>query len=372
MIRRTRRTAVILLVTATTALAAVAASQASPSDIQAARAEAESVLAQIQGIDESLDQAVNAYDEANYRLGELDAAIETNQRHLVIAKKALKVAQQNLSDRIVALYTSHEEDVISVILGAANLDDLLDRIDNVKRISSQDVQIIKAVRNARNDVQKQEKQLESDRSEQAQVVAERAAQQASIESQLAERQSLYNSIKDQISDLEAEERARQAQLAAEAEQRQAESDRVAQAASDAGVSVDEVTIVSEPTGIGTAPPSISGGSAVDYALSMLGVPYVWGGASPGGFDCSGLVVWAYGQVGVSLPHYTGALWNSGVAVSYESLQPGDLVFFHGLGHVGIYIGGGQMVHAPHTGDVVKISDISSGYYRDTYEGARRV
>lgn len=370
--RSTRRPVAILLATIATALVAVAASQASPSDITSKKAEAQSVLAQIQEIDSSLDVAVNAYDEANYRLGQLDDAIDTNQRHLVIAKKALKVAQKNLSDRIVALYTSDQEDVISVILGAANLDDLLDRIDTVKRISSQDVQIIKAVRAARNDVRAREKQLEHDRSQQAQVVADRAAQKASIESQLAERQQLYNSIKDQIADLEAQERERQAQLKREAEQRQAEQDRIAQAAQDAGVDVSDSSDISEPTGIGSAPPSIHGGSAVDYALSMLGVRYVWGGASPGGFDCSGLVVWAYAQVGVSLPHYTGALWNAGVPVSYDQLQPGDLVFFHGLGHVGIYIGGGQMVHAPHTGDVVKISDISSGYYRETYEGARRV
>ena len=77
---------------------------------------------------------------------------------------------------------------------------------------------------------------------------------------------------------------------------------------------------------------------------------------PGGFDCSGLVSWAYAQAGLGgLPHFTGALWNSGTHISESELAPGDLVFFHGLGHVGVYIGGGNFVHAPHTGDVVKIS-----------------
>jgi cell wall-associated NlpC family hydrolase len=98
---------------------------------------------------------------------------------------------------------------------------------------------------------------------------------------------------------------------------------------------------------------------------------VWGGSSPSGFDCSGLVVYAFGQMGISLPHSTYALWNVGSPVSRDQLQPGDLVFFSGLGHMGIYIGGGQFIHSPHTGDVVKISTMS-GYYSSNYVGARRV
>ena len=102
-------------------------------------------------------------------------------------------------------------------------------------------------------------------------------------------------------------------------------------------------------------------------MRYLGVPYVWGGASPSGFDCSGLTMYVYAQVGVSLPHSSYAQYGMGVAVSQSQLQPGDLVFFYGLGHVGIYIGGGQYIHAPHTGDVVKISSLGSGYV-----GARRI
>ena len=107
-------------------------------------------------------------------------------------------------------------------------------------------------------------------------------------------------------------------------------------------------------------------------LAQLGTPYVWGGGAPGGFDCSGLVAWAYAQVGVSLPHSTYGQYSMGVAVSKDQLQPGDLVFFDGLGHVGLYIGGGQFVHAPHTGDVVKISSLGEGWYSSGYVGARRI
>jgi cell wall-associated NlpC family hydrolase len=107
-------------------------------------------------------------------------------------------------------------------------------------------------------------------------------------------------------------------------------------------------------------------------MGQLGKPYVWGTAGPSTFDCSGLVVYAYGQMGVSLPHSSYALWNAGVFVSQDQLEPGDLVFFDGLGHVGIYIGGGQFIHAPHTGDVVKISSLNDGWYASSYVGARRI
>jgi peptidoglycan DL-endopeptidase CwlO len=113
------------------------------------------------------------------------------------------------------------------------------------------------------------------------------------------------------------------------------------------------------------PPIPTGSSkalgAVRAALSQLGVRYVWGGASPKqGFDCSGLTMWAYKQVGIDLPHYGGDQWNAGVHVSRADLEPGDLVFFYSdIHHMGMYIGDGKFVHAPHTGAVVQISDLSS-------------
>ena len=121
-----------------------------------------------------------------------------------------------------------------------------------------------------------------------------------------------------------------------------------------------------------AAPDARYGGVVGIAMQFLGVPYVWGGASPSGFDCSGLIMYSFAQMGVSLPHHAASQYGMGVPVSRDQLQAGDLVFFNGLGHAGIYIGGGQFIHAPHSGDVVKISSLSDSWYAATWVGARRI
>jgi peptidoglycan DL-endopeptidase CwlO len=106
-----------------------------------------------------------------------------------------------------------------------------------------------------------------------------------------------------------------------------------------------------------------GAQALRWALSRRGSPYVWGGAGPHDFDCSGLVMWAYAQVGISLPHFTGAQWNMGIHVSRSQLQPGDLVFFYAdIGHVGMYIGNGLMVDAPDFGEDVQVQPVMWNVY----------
>ncbi len=112
-----------------------------------------------------------------------------------------------------------------------------------------------------------------------------------------------------------------------------------------------------------------GAQALQAAITREGDPYVWGAAGPGEFDCSGLVVWAYGQEGISLPHYTGSLWNSGVHVARADLEPGDLVFFFAdISHVGIYVGNGLMIDAPDFGVPVHVEPV----YWGAYVGAVRI
>ena len=113
-----------------------------------------------------------------------------------------------------------------------------------------------------------------------------------------------------------------------------------------------------------------GARAVQLARQQLGVPYRWGGSSPSGFDCSGLVSWVYGRLGVGLPHNAAALYGVGHRVGLASMRPGDLVFFSGLGHVGLYIGHGRMIHAPQSGRNVEIEALGSRSLPPV--GARRI
>jgi cell wall-associated NlpC family hydrolase len=325
-------------------------------------------MAQVQQLGVSLETAIAQYQYATYRLQGIQHDLRTSRHELRIAKRNLKTSQRIIAQRLVTLYNGgDQQSTLEVILGARSLDDMINRLDTEKSVTHQDSAVLSEVRASRAEIAAGVARLQHARTEQQQVVAQRAAKRRDIESKLAEQRQLLSSIRNQIAQLQAAERARQQQLEQEAEARLAQ--QRAQELQQQQNTIVGVTASTPGQSTVVAPPSRYGG-VVGIAMQELGTPYVWGGAAPGGFDCSGLVMWAYAQVGVSLPHSSYAQWNYGVPVSVDQLQPGDLVFFDGLGHVGLYIGGGQFIEAPHTGAFVQISNLADRM--GDYVGARRI
>jgi cell wall-associated NlpC family hydrolase len=356
-------------------LATLATSRAAADNpIAGKHAEAQKVLAEIDRLDERLNRAAEAYDGATYRLAGIRAQIRENRRERRIAVSNLRIAQGRIAALVRELYVAGSPPSgMALILGGQTFGNVLDETEAEQMISSENSIVIGEVTTFRRVVDLQGRALRAAESRQAGVVAERAAAERELRAGLAQRQQLLESIRSEIARLQAEEAARQARLRQEAEERLAAQRAAQQRAlsqSVVGITAETPSASGEPLTV--VPPSAVGSQVVGIALHYLGVPYVWGGASPAGFDCSGLVAYAFAQLGISLPHYAAAQWNYGDYVAKDQLEPGDLVFFDALGHVGIYIGNDEFVQAPHTGDVVKITSLSDPWAEASYYGARRI
>ena len=341
--------------------------------IRAARAHERAVMAQVNAIGRDLQLAEDQWANAQHRLALVNADLRQNEYRLHVAKGNLRAAQQRLQARLYSLYVNGAPSTIDVIAGAHSLSQLIDRAESAQVLSNQDAALGQQALSFEHSVQARERQLHQLKLQREQTVREAAARKQQRASELAQQKRLLASIHSSISQLQAQEAARERAAAAAARAR-LQAEIAARKKAEQAAAAQPPQSSSGPTL--TPPPPVSvptGGSgaghpaAASIALRYLGVPYVYGGASPSGFDCSGLVMYVYAQLGISLPHYTVAQWNATQPVS--SPAPGDLVFFNGLGHVGIYLGGGRFVNAPHTGSVVRIDSISSF---GGYDGARRV
>jgi cell wall-associated NlpC family hydrolase len=227
---------------------------------------------------------------------------------------------------------------IDALLSAGSPADLIDRMNTLGALARGQQRDIRAVTQARAALQDQKARLDS-------LVAKQTAQQNDLASRKTKIEAQIVALKKQQDEL-ARRQAEQARIAA------------AQAAAARRAAVPP------PTHSGGTPPPpppyVPGraGKVVAYAYAQLGKPYVFGAAGPRAFDCSGLVMRAWEQVGVHLEHSSYIQMNEQtVHIPRSQLQPGDIVFFYGGGHEGLYIGNGNVIHAPHTGDVVKISSL---------------
>ncbi|WP_217914745.1 C40 family peptidase [Miltoncostaea marina] len=344
--------------------------------------------AQLDAYGVQVELAAEAYNGARWQLGQVNARIADNQAQTAATTKRLAASRAALSKRLRSLYANPEPSLIEVLVASGSVTAVVDQLDMLDRVAQQDGRVVGGLREQKARLVQLRERLEEDRQSAAQALEGREREKARIEQLLAERQAVLEGASEELRGLIAAEerrRAREAAVqAAIARRRQAaqttpagevERSSPAPAAasepSEPPVSAPAAAPSGEPERPAAPAPSGSGNArAAQIAMTQLGVPYVWGGASPSqGFDCSGLASWAYGQIGKSVPHFTGAIWSAFPRVPSGQLAPGDLVFFRpDLGHMGIYIGGGQYVNAPQTGDVVKVSSLAG---RSDYQGAVR-
>ncbi len=325
-------------------------------DIATRQSQAESVRGDMAALNGDLETKVEIYNNANYQLSKIESSIEENQAKLDATSVKLGEMQDRLETRIVKIYRNGSVNMLDVLMETNDLNEFLTKFDMLTKVGEQDRDDLDQVKMLKEQVEQARTQLASDKATQSTLIDQLSSEKADIESGLAQRQQMLTGIEGEIAQLQAQEQATQAAAL------QAQQAAAASSSSDGGGGGF----------VGPAHPSTSGG-AVGIAMQYLGVPYVWGGADPSGFDCSGLVMYVYAQMGISLPHGATAQYAAGTPIDYSELQPGDLVFFGSGGgymsHVGIYAGGGSMIHAPFEGTVVQIGSVSSG---GSFRGACRL
>ncbi len=235
---------------------------------------------------------------------------------------------------------------IEVLLQAQDFAEFASTWDTLRQLNVRDAKDVIALNAARAEARAAEKALATKERSAERQVKVMADNKASIESQIAQRKSMLRGLESEIAAIEAAQEAQQAARA--------------RAIADAAARSQLIPVVEQSF----PPPTRAARSeVVSVAMRYIGAPYSWGAAGPNSFDCSGFTMFVYRQVGVSLPHSSGAQFGSGERVSRADLQAGDLVFFGSpIHHVGIYVGGGSYIHSPHTGDVVRISPLDRGDY----------
>lgn len=309
-------------------------------DLASKSQQAAQVSSEINALDQQLDVAAEAYNRVKDELDTITEKVDVTRQRLYEIKISLRQRRELLNNRAAALYKNGRTSMLEVLLETKDFADFLDKADYVARVTQNDSKLIKRIRITRDSVAEIEHEFAEQQRQQQGLLEQAQARKSEVETRLNERQALLNSLNQDIQRLlEEETRARAAETA--------ELERQAR----------DVLVAAPEAGLAKT------------ALKYLGVVYHWAGEGPGRcptgehricFDCSGLTQYVYKLHGISLPHNAAMQFNRGVKIPLSQARPGDLVFF-GMPphHVGMYLGNDMFVHAPRTGDVVKVSKLSA-------------
>ncbi len=301
-------------------------------------------MAQLDALDRELSMAAEQYNAAVEQLEHTRSRLNETEGDLNQATEAYEFQVALLNERASAIYRDGPLGTWEMLLDSKSLADFVARLKFLNTIGVADAEVAQALRSQKAFIEQKAEDLRSAEMQAASLEFDLKARQIEVMLRIQDRQKLLAGAQQDILDL----------LAEQAERRKSEE---AQLLSEILAGADQAGIVVEPGGL------------VETALAYHGVPYLWGGATPAGFDCSGFILYIFAQHGVSLPHYSGSQFLTGEKVVPAALAPGDVVFFGSpVHHVGMYVGGGYFIHAPRTGDYVKLSPLAD---RGDYAGARR-